>query len=244
MKMIDMLDAQAKQYLAGINLRNIQVEALNKLLNTNYTADAKEALSQSGFTDGMLSARQLHSLIVNQAASWIVEILQGNWASCPIPKAAGLNQSLSIAWFKANGESVAERIAIKKVVRAKAKADAKADAEEKAAQAEYQAELDAQSKQLQLVEEQVQAKLALVEAYAVEDAVQKALVHQAALHAQEVKKMRDKIDAYQNVAGIMHLINMLEDADCQSLLAALATKYPKAQATKRGKGTDQPTLPV
>ena len=240
MKMIDMLDAQAKQYLAGINLRSVQVDALNKLLSTNYNSDAREALTQSGFSDGMLSARQLHSLIVNHAASWIVEILQGNWATCPIPKAAGLNQSIAIAWFKTNGESVAERIAIKKVVRAKAKADAKADAEAKATQAEYQAELDAQSKQLQIVEEQVQAKLALVEAYAIEDAVQKAL----AVHT---KKMQDKIDAYQSVAGIQHLITMLEDADRHALLAALATKYPKVQqATKRGKGTteQQSTLPV
>lgn len=118
-------------------------------------------------------------------------------------------------------------------------------AEAKAAQAEYQAELEAQAKQLQVVEEQVQAKLELVEGYAVEDAVQKALAHQAALHAEDLKKMQDKIDAYRSVAGIKHLIDMLEDADRQALLAALATKYPKTQAAKRGKGTtDQPTLPV
>lgn len=129
MKMIELLDAQAKQYLAGINLRNIQVEALNKLLSTNYNSDAKDALTQSGFTDGMLSARQLHSLIVNQAASWVVGILQGNWVACPIPKAAGLNQSLVIQWFKDHGEGVAQRIATKKALRAKQKADAKAQAE-------------------------------------------------------------------------------------------------------------------
>lgn len=148
---------------------------------------------------------------------------------------------------QANAEKLAEagRLAQTKEARKQKRLADKELAEAKIAEAEYQQELQEQAKQLQIVEEQVQAKLALVEAYAVEDAVQKALILQTALHAQEVKKMQAKLEAYQNVAGIMHLINMLEDADCQSLLAALATKYPKAQATKRGKGAQtQPTLPV
>ena len=124
-RMLDMLDPQAKQYMTGLNLRSVQVEALNKLLSTNYNSDAKEALKASGFTDSMLSSRQLHSLIVNQACTWLVEILSGNWTACPIPKSAGLNQSLAIAWFKEQGQSVAERIATKKALRAKAKSDAK-----------------------------------------------------------------------------------------------------------------------
>ena len=131
MKMIELLDQQAKAYLTGINLRSTQVDALNKLLTKSYQQDAKQALNDSKFTDSMLSARQLHSLIVNQAAGWILDILDGTWTACPVPPQAGLNQAASIQWFKQNGQSVAENISTKKVQRAKAKADAKGQKPEK-----------------------------------------------------------------------------------------------------------------
>lgn len=130
-RMIDLLDAQAKAYLTGINTRSVQVEALNRLLTKSYTADAREALKASGFTNSMLTSRQLHSLVVNQACTWLVDLLEGNWLPCPIAKNAGLNQAQAIAWFKSNGEAVANAIATKKAVKAKAKADAKATKPEK-----------------------------------------------------------------------------------------------------------------
>lgn len=213
MKMLELLDAQAKQYLAGINLRNIQVEALNKLLNTNYTADAKEALSQSGFTGSMLSARQLHSLIVNQACTWLVDILQGNWTPCPVPKSAGLNQAPAIAWFKEHGQATAERISTKKAQRAKQKADAKAEKPEKA---EPEPTFTAADLEAAKLEGMAQARK---EAFAV--------------NAADISPLM-----------ILELIDTLDIKERQALLAALAAKYPKVQAPKRGKGTDQPTLPV
>ena len=125
MKLIELLDSQAKAYLTGINLRSTQVEALNKLLTKNYQTDAKQALKDSNFADSMLSARQLHSLIINQAAGWILDILDGNWTPCPIPSQVGLNQATPIRWFRENGQNVAENIHRKKAMRAKAKADAR-----------------------------------------------------------------------------------------------------------------------
>lgn len=139
-----------------------------------------------------------------------------------------------------NNEKLAEaqRIAEAKEVRKAKRVAEKQRLEAKLAEQEYQEQLAAQAKQLQLVEEQVQAKLQLVEAYAVEDAVQRGLEYQATEHAKQLEQLA-------SLEGILGLIDQLGDTQLQTLLTALATKYPKAQATKRGKGTDQqPTLPV
>ena len=217
MKMIELLDQHAKQYLTGLNNRSVQVDALNKLLTTNYREDAKDALSQSGFTDGMLSARQMHSLIVNNAATWLVDVLSGNWTPCPIAKNAGLNQAKAITWFKEHGEATAERIATKKAQRAKARADAKAkqqpEEKEEAEETFTQSDLEQAFREGQ------------------RDALQSAY----AFTASDINK-----------SMIVDLIECLDHADREWLLAELAAKYPNASkraATKRGKGT-QPTLPV
>ena len=205
-RMIEMLDQQAKQYLTGISLRSVQVDNLNKLLTTNYQADAKEALKASGFTDSMLSARQLHSLLVNNAASWLVDILSGNWVACPIPKSAGLNQAGAIAWFKEHGQSLAERISTKKALRAKAKADAKANKPEKA-------------------EPEETFTVAEVEA-AKREGKNEALKQVFAVNAADI-----------NPLMILELIDSLDQKEREALLTALAAKYPKTQANKRGEGT-------
>lgn len=215
-RMIEMLDSQAKQYLTSLNLKTVQVEALNKLLSTNYNSDAKEALTQSGFTDSMLSSRQLHSLIVNQAASWLVEILQGNWAACPIPANAGLNQAAPVKWFKEHGQSLAERIATKKAMRAKAKADAKGKPD-KAEKLEPEETFTAAEVEAARLEGMAQARKEVF-----------------AVNAADISPLM-----------ILELIDSLDQKERQVMLAALAAKYPKSQAPKRGKGTtDQPTLPV
>lgn len=217
-KMIDLLDSQARQYLTGLNNRSIQVEALNRLLTKNYTADAREALKASGFAEGMLSTRQLHSLIVNNACTWLVDILDGTWVACPIPAQAGLNQAAAIRWFRENGQSTAETISTKKAIKAKAKADAKAQQqpEEKAVEETFsQIEMDAAFRAGQ------------------RDVLQIAYAFTASDISRDM---------------LLDLIECLDHADREWLLASLAAKYPNATkrvaAPKRGKGTTQSTLPV
>lgn len=149
-----------------------------------------------------------------------------------------------------NAEKLAEahRIAEAKEARKAKRVAEKQLIEAKLAEQEYQEQLAAQAKQLQLVEEQVQAKMQLVEGYAVEDAVQRALEYQATEHA---KQLQDKtaehakqLEQLASSEGILGLIDQLGDTQRLELLAALAAQYPTAQpTTKRGKG-NQATLPV
>lgn len=218
-KMLDLLDSQARQYLTSLNNRSVQVEALNRLLTKNYTADAREALKASGFAEGMLSTRQLHSLIVNKACTWLVDILDGTWVACPLPAQAGLNQAAAIRWFRENGQATAEAISLKKAMKAKAKADAKAEAKnDKAEEPEdvfTQADLDQAFRAGQ--------HDALMSAYA--------------FTASDISRTM-----------LVDLIETLDVADREWLLAELATRYPNASkraAARKGKGAgNQANLPV
>ena len=231
---------------------------LSELIEVN--AHTKKCLIDESLVES-LSKKGFLSAIRKNRAFWS-DVLQGNILKFELEdrindlkaKLGMHNKTLAELCFirleaekQANAEKLAEagRVAQAKEARKQKRLADKEFAEAKLAEAEYQKDLQAQARQVQLVEEQVQAKLQLVEAYAVEDAVQKALELQAALHAQEAKKLEDKIEAYRSVKGIQHLITMLEDAERQELLTALATKYPAATSTKRGKGAQtQPTLPV
>lgn len=144
-------------------------------------------------------------------------------------------------------EKLAQQKAEKKAKREAEKAKREA---EKAAQ-EYQEDLAAQAKQAQLVEEQVQSKLQLIEAYATEDAVQRALDYQAIKHADalaaQATQHADALAAQATPDGILGLIEALNDDQRQELLTTLAAKYAPAPATaptKRGKGAAQSSLPV
>ena len=215
-------------------------------------ASLQESLSKKGFL----------SAIRRNRAFW-VDVLAGNILKFELEdrindlkaKLSMHNKSLlELCMLRLEAEKAenskkleeAQRLADAKETRKQKRLADKKLAEAKIAEAEYQAELQAQAKQVQLVEEQVQAKLQLVEQYHVEDAVQKALQHQAMLHAQELEKLNAKVEAYRSPKGIMHLIGMLEDSERKELLASLATQYPTQQPTKRGKGASQgqPTLPV
>ena len=215
-------------------------------------ASLQESLSKKGFL----------SAIRRNRAVW-VDVLAGNILKFELEdrindlkaKLSMHNKSLlELCMLRLEAEKAenskkleeAQRLADAKETRKQKRLADKKLAEAKIAEAEYQAELQAQAKQVQLVEEQVQAKLQLVEQYHVEDAVQKALQHQAMLHAQELEKLNAKVEAYRSPKGIMHLIGMLEDSERKELLASLATQYPTQQPTKRGKGASQgqPTLPV
>lgn len=215
MKMIELLDSQAKSYLTGLNLRSVQVDALNKLLTKSYQTDAKQALNDSKFTDSMLSARQLHSLVVNQAAGWILDILDGTWTPCPVPPQAGLNQAAPIRWFRENGQSVAENISTKKAIKAKQKADAKAA--NKPEKEDAPETFTAQDIEAAKAEGKAQARK---EAYAVSAA-----------------------DISPDM--ILQLIDALDRQDRHRVLAALAAKYPTQAPTRKGKGAgNQANLPV
>lgn len=156
---------------------------------------------------------------------------------------------------QANAEKLAkaQRIAEAKEARKAKRLAEKQLIEAKIAEQEYQDDLAMQAKQLQLVEEQVQAKLQLVEAYAVEDAVSRALEYQATEHAKQLADQAaehtKQLETQATADGILSLIDQLDDTKRLELLAALAAKYappapaPAPAPTKRGKG-DQATLPV
>ena len=218
-------------------------------------ASLQESLAKKGF----LSAIRRNRLF------W-VSVLQGNILKLEAEermndlkaKLCMHNKSLLELCFirleqekQANAEKLAEaqRTAEAKEARKAKRLAEKQLLEAKLAEQEYQEQLAAQAKQLQLVEEQVQAKLQLVEEYAVEDAVQRALEYQATEHAKQLEAQAtehaDQLAQLGTPDGILSLIDTLDQKERQALLTALAAKYPKSQAApKRGKADQQPTLPV
>jgi len=145
----------------------------------------------------------------------------------------------------------AQQLADAKQARKEKRIKEKQLLEAKLAEQEYQEAAAAQAKQLQLVEEQVQTKLQLIEAYAVEDAVQRALEYQATQHADQLQAQAtqhadqlqaqatehaDKLQQLASPDGILSLIEQLDDTQRLDLLTMLAAKYPTtAPTTKRGK---------
>lgn len=115
------MDADAIQHLANLESKGVEFLALSKLLKKRHSGLAAVAVNDSGIKE-CLTARQIHSLATSKAASWILNILEGQYVECPVPKGSGIMQTAFMKYFVKNATQIAAWIASEKEGKKKEKA--------------------------------------------------------------------------------------------------------------------------